>query len=298
MGNIFMKSKSFSCLPGQAFISFGGYTWVKPDVWRAYLDTTIRTRFLWYFLKKIWQKDDTRWLENDCIFSSLSKYLFSQFGMIVPEDSLFKAYNPKGEGIMPGKIIDAMIAVIEPLGFEIDKVLVTDIELRSGMGHPEKVVGLSNAFEFDGKPGLCMINIKDGYSHAFFWKKMDPVKFTDEQFRMAVLVKRKANGQINFHSALQCFDEFCGYLSAYFPQNDRGKLLKAEIRCLSKYIHNPLNRLSQQFRAQVGSQLKSILTLFTSAASIKSNNPGLEMQILEENCQMIDLIFRECEEFC
>jgi hypothetical protein len=295
---IFMKSKSFYPLPDQAFINFGGYTWVKPDAWRSYLNSTIRIRFPLYYLKNIRQKEDSRWLENDCIFASLSKYLFSQFGVLIPEDSLFKVYNPNGEGILPGKMIEAILAVIEPLGFVIDKVLVADDELRAAMGHPDLVVGLPDSSEFAGKAGLCMINIKDGYSHAFFWKQMDPEKFTAKQFRMAVIVKRNRKDQTGSLSALQCFDEFCRRLSACLPKNMRGKLLQAEIRCLSKYIHDPLNRLSEQFRTRVGQQLASILALSKSAASNSNKKHHEELRFLEESRLIVDRIFRECEEFC
>jgi hypothetical protein len=208
-----MIKHNFSPLPYEAFESFGGFTWVRSEIWQKYLNEALRT-----FSIEEASLDSGSWLENSCIFLSLRDYLFSQYGVLVPEESLFQIYNRDGEGILPSCIIDALMSVLKPLGFDVDKVLVPDDELRLGMGHKELVLDISAADQFDKQAGVCMINIHEGYSHAFYWKEMDRNKFFKDQFRLAVMVNRlqgspvTPNSDPHLPSATSCLIEFCRYL--------------------------------------------------------------------------------------
>lgn len=185
-----MEAAKFECLPTQAFIKIGDFTRVRDASWRRYLKAAIRTHFPWYEVKNSKEGSEEGWRENDCIFTSLSEYLLDQFHMVVPRDSLFKVYNSSGEGLLIENMVDAISAVIEPLGFEIDLILASDPDLRLALNDP-RAVGLECASSFHGRAGICMINIKNGYSHAFYWNKMNAANFLKEQFRLAVLVKKQ-----------------------------------------------------------------------------------------------------------
>jgi hypothetical protein len=291
-------SQRFMSLPPQAFAAFGGYTWVKPDAWRRYMDMAIRSHFPGHLSHNtLKRRQPQNWHENDCIYTSLSKYLLTCFGFLIPEDNLFKFYNWQGEGISPERIIEAIQAVSEPFGFEVAKVLAPDAELRQGMGYPELALDLSHAAEFHGRPGLCMINVQEGYSHAFFWKIMDQVKFTKEQFRMAVLIESSTHDNPASPSALRCFDEFHRLLLSCLPAGRNASRLQAEIECLFGYIHLDNNRECPDFRSQVERRLATLLAQIKSELRI----PGFrknraQTQLIEESGRLVARIFRECDD--
>ncbi len=184
-----MESIKFQCLPPQAFITQGDLTTVREAAWHSYVQAEIHSRFPWYAaLPPGEDRGAAARQENDCILAALSEYLLKQFHMVVPHDSLFKVYNYSEQGLLIGDMVEAVSAVIEPLGYQIDRILAPDRELRRAL-HDPRAVGLSQAACFDGHPGIGMINIKTGYSHAFYWPKMDAAKFVKEQFRLALLVK-------------------------------------------------------------------------------------------------------------
>jgi len=181
----------FQCLPPGAFVTQGDLTTVREADWRAYLQAEIHSRFPWYAAQAAVEAAPAR-QENDCILTSLSEYLLDQHRIVVPRDSLFRVYNHAEQGLLIGDLAEAISAVIEPLGFCIDRILAPDPELRRALRHP-RAVGLNQATAFDGRPGIAMINIKPGYSHAFYWPRMDAAKFAKDQFRLAVLVKRSTD---------------------------------------------------------------------------------------------------------
>jgi hypothetical protein len=78
--------------------------------------------------------------------------------------------------------------VIEPLGFQVERVIVPDPELRVALGDERRTVGMEQASLFEDQPGVCMININPGENHAFYWERMDTRRFHKEQFRMAFIV--------------------------------------------------------------------------------------------------------------
>ncbi|MGE5222648.1 MAG: hypothetical protein ACM3PY_09430 [Omnitrophica WOR_2 bacterium] len=187
-----MESIALSSLPPHAFVDMGGYTCIRADTWSDYLDSTIREYFPWYYQDHNHRnRMDSVQKDNDCVLESFKQYLFHEHSLVVPEDNLFHLFNRDGKGLLPEQMLAAISCVIEPLGYELDQVLAADEELRNGLGYPEKMKGLSASSNFDGKPGVCMINIKNGYNHAFFWKQMNPAAFLDEKFRMAVLIKAR-----------------------------------------------------------------------------------------------------------
>ncbi len=295
-----------SPMPESAFLSLGGFTTVHPDKWKKYLNTMIRKYYPLYYLRHVFQKnEDPLWTTNDCVLESLEKYLFLEFGMVIPRENLFQIYNPNGEGILPAQMIDAISSVIEPFGFEVDRVLAPDDELRSGLGHPDIVVDLFHADKFDGRAGICMINLDNGISHAFFWKKMDKRKFSSEQFRMAVLVRRKGADHPPILSAIDSIDSYCRLLDEYcsspkFIRQLTSKQLlpglKAEIQALSRYVHDQGLLQSQDFRMEVDNRINSILELFQGSIDPrKSRKDEPENELIVNAGLMIRRVFQEIE---
>jgi hypothetical protein len=185
----------FQCLPPDAFVSDGKLTSVKEGAWRQYLESVIHNRFPSFEAQFVaGQPPLSHWQENDCLFTSLRVYLSEQFCMLIPADNLFKIYNSVGQGLLIGELVEAISALIEPLGFEIERIMAPDEELRHALNDP-RAVGYEHAGVFHGRDGIGMINIKAGYNHAFYWKNMDASKFTREQFRLALLVKRQEQHQ-------------------------------------------------------------------------------------------------------
>jgi hypothetical protein len=181
----------FQCLPPEAFVSDGKLTFVKEGAWRQYLESVIFYHFPSFeaqFLTE--QTTRSHWQENDCLFTSIREYLLEQFCMLIPADNLFKIYNSMGQGLLIGELVEAISALIEPLGFEIDRIMAPDEELRQAL-NDSRVVGFEQADLFHGQDGIGMINIKAGYNHAFYWKNMDSTKFTREQLRLSLLIKRQ-----------------------------------------------------------------------------------------------------------
>jgi hypothetical protein len=199
-----------------AILTFGGYSFVKPSAWEDYMHTMLENRHPAYVQHHGQAEITPRWKDNACILESLSEYLFHQFGMTVPLDNLFKVYNMDGEGIEPASLIEAIEAIIEPLGYAVDKIIAPDAELRQGLGRPDIVVDISRSGEFDDLPGVAMINIRDGYSHAFYWPKMQAAKFTKEQFRMAILIRPLTPPVGESLSSRDSLENFCWYIRENF----------------------------------------------------------------------------------
>ncbi len=298
-----MPRSKYSPIPNNVLFSLGGFTLVRPEEWRRYLDSAIRINHPQYYMKyTLLNREDRQWMVNDCILAALDHYMFFEFGLILPQDNLFKVYNPQGEGLLPDQIINAITAVIEPFGFEVDKVLVPDAELRSGLKHPDKVTDLSQAEQFDGKAGIAMINIENGYSHAFFWKQMEKNKFSSEQFRMAVLVKRKDGSQGPARSAIKSLDgyfqlvrEYLSGKSAVFQQLSAKFLAQVEdeIACLYQFVHDPEERHDRDYRARIDEKLASILLLLEQG--VKKNKAATEDGYILETGQAVRRIFQEAE---
>ncbi len=216
-----MALRHYPQVPHTAVLQFGGYRLVKPGAWEAYLDSLIQIEYPDFFQQQSGNEgDNPQWRSNACILESLEKYLFTQYGVSIPKDNLFKVYNYSGEGIPPEQLLEAIAAVIEPLGFEVDRVIVPDLELRRALGDDQRTVGLDQDLFFEGKPGLCMINIKPGESHAFFWERMDARRFHKEQFRMALTVKPAGSSPGQALSAEDSVQGYCKLLRDYLEGQD------------------------------------------------------------------------------
>jgi hypothetical protein len=258
----------FSCLPRRALLNLGGFTIVRPDAWRRYLSEVIQDRF--QDRNEQDRAASPSWQENDCVLKSIEQYMMVQYGVVVPEDNLFRFYNPAGEGISVGQMLEAISSIIEPLGCEIDLALVRDDELRSGFGKSPKLVGMEQAGAFDARPGICMINIHDGYSHAFFWQRMDPKKFEKEQFRMALMISRTDGCQAEQPSPVESVLAFSQYLQSIsdtcFDKGEEG--LQGEINAFCGYLSGTPEQCSSFFPT-VQVWLDTILTHLSLAVKLR-----------------------------
>jgi hypothetical protein len=187
-----MSRKHFAPLPQDATLSFGGYSIVSPQAWKIYLDKVIQEDYPDYFAENLqgrWNGDQWR-VQESCILIALESYLFHEFGICIPGENLFKVFNKEGEGLELPDMMEAISAVVEPLGLEIDRVFALDPEIKAALGENDRMIDEKQSDLLDGRPGLCMINVEDGYSHAFYWRKIDPRGFKHEKFRFVVLIRR------------------------------------------------------------------------------------------------------------
>jgi hypothetical protein len=265
----------FAPAPPNTLVSVGGFTCVKPKDWQEYLDRLVKDRYPDFFADERQSRNAARRApENECILESLEKYLFNQFGTAIPQENLFKYYNQDGEGILPEFMLEAIAAVIEPLGYEIDSILAPDEELRRGLGWPDKVFGIEKASEFHNKAGICMINIQDGYSHAFYWEKMDQAKFTRDQFRIAVLVKRCGDHPASDLSAVQGLEAYSQMLRGYTKTlNESGsskRLISIEAAAYNRCIESQRVHPQVSFRETLQEHLSKILDLFETVRDEKA----------------------------
>lgn len=295
-----ISKTSFDRLPVEAYTSFGGYTGVKPEHWRRYMASAIRSHYPWFpSTQQLILSGQDRWQENNCIFAALKKYLFEQFGFLAPEDSLFKIYNLEGDGVTPANLIEAIRSVIEPLGFEINKILVPDSELRAGMGFKELVVDLSHSAEFDGQPGVAMINIKNGYNHAFFWRRMEKDKFTKEEFRIATLIQRQGGGLPGKYSPIHCFEELFQLFGEYLSENKESHHLLREISLLSEFLHIPENCQGPGGREHILLLMDSIERFSREyLSSLEVRKASINIQFAEEACHLVGRVLQESEVIC
>lgn len=202
-------------VPENAVLNLGGYTGYKVEEWNRFFWSSVRRFYPWYYLLHRFGKQNADWKKNDCIYESLRQNLLQEFGVILPERTLFQVFNRGGKGLLPADVLRAISAVIEPLGLEIDRVVVANKTLRAALGYTDRVLEPSAAQDFHGKPGICMINIENGYSHAFYWKSMDARKFADSAFRLALrLCWRNAPGA--GFSCLNGLDSYRALLERYF----------------------------------------------------------------------------------
>lgn len=283
-------------------LDFGGYSLVKPAEWDRYMDALIQTEYPAYYQEHHAQSHASElWRSNACILESLEKYLFTLYGVTIPKDNLFKVYNPAGEGIAPELLLESITAVIEPLGFQVDRVIVPDPELRAALGDSRLTADLSQAALFEGKPGLCMINIKPGESHAFFWERMDTSRFTKEQFRMAICLKPVQSLGAQTFSAIQSVDGFCELLGEYLEgqvrtnQSHNHPLLiqvQAESESLKRYVHNKRSVQSTCFGEKVQKRVCSLLELL-KAFILGKPAPVQEEATLIEAAELIRRIFQD-----
>lgn len=283
-------------------LSFGGFSCVRPEEWSRYLKQVVEQHYPGFY-KHQGVNDPSTWTDNNCILASLEKYLFTRFGLVIPPDNLFKIYNHSGEGLSPDVLIEAISAVIEPLGFEIDRVLVPDDELRAGLGHPGKMRDLSHAGEFDGKAGICMINIREGYSHAFFWERMEKLKFYKDQFRMALLVRRKDPCDSTRLSAVESMHAYCRFVEEYSQRRFKCRRtldrLQAVSRSLVRFVNDHRNGLLPGYRETIDEKLLEALSVFRSGADREPNKgfKGDDEAILNAG-HMIRRVFQEIDDIC
>jgi hypothetical protein len=289
----------FPPLPPDTLISFGGLTCVRPGHWQEYLDRLIQDRYPQFHenggLRGIAAVNA---LNNGCILESVEKYLFNQFGTAIPKENLFKFYNQEGEGILPAQILEAISAVIEPMGFEIDCVLAPDEELRQGLGWPEKVFGVEKAAEFHQKAGICMINIEEGYSHAFYWEKMDQARFKKSQFRMAVILKPCTGSKTPSFSAREGLEAFSLLLKSYIVE---GKELEGSIASEAAAIHQCLqeqnNPSGTGFLDTIENHLSKLLGLleFARKNAVTGQSIGEEEMLIEAGGMIRRLLFDKAD---
>jgi hypothetical protein len=297
-----MVLRNYPQVPPSAMLDFGGYRLVKPAEWEDYLDSLIQTEYPSYYKEHYGRSQGSElWRSNACILESLEKYLFSQYGVSIPHDNLFKIYNQAGEGIEPEQLLESITAVIEPLGFEVERVIVPDAELRNALGDSQRTVDLGEAAFFEGQPGVCMINISPGESHAFFWERMDTRRFNKEQFRMALCLKPREPISKPAFSAIQSVDIFCGLVKDYLDgqrlcgQNDRDALqgqVLSESESLKRYVHNPRSLQGKRFQEKAAERVSVLVELLK--AWVNGNTQGAdEDKTLLQAAELISRIFKE-----
>ncbi|HZW04411.1 MAG TPA: hypothetical protein VFF68_10815 [Anaerolineaceae bacterium] len=283
--------QEFSSLAEHSFFSFGGYTCVKPRAWKHYLDGVLRERY-----PGVQLQNDAQKIENNCVFESLESYLFSAYGVFIPRQNLFSVYNRAGEGISPDRMVEVITALIEPLGFEIDSILVADPDLRLALGGLPLFVGLERVADFNGQPGICVINIENGYSHAFFWNRMNGQKFTSDRFRMAIRVRRKGR-QPELLSAVAGLETYGKMLkegaAARLAPSENGESWTQRVDSLLDYVHKAADRQSSDFRQVVDERLGELIVDYRlSADSGWSDEDGFITDVGE----MVRRIFRQAPE--
>jgi hypothetical protein len=289
---------NYAPLPESAIFSLGGFTCFKPEEWNRFVQDTIRKHHPFYYFRQMFRKNaDSSWNNNDCIFDSLKKYLLCEFGIVLPADTIFKVFNEKGEGVLPGNLVRAITAVIEPLGLEIDRIIVPNAILRNGLGCPEKTVDAGYAADFDRKPGICMIHIEDGNSHAFFWQSMDARKFKSEQFRMALQIRRKIPNSGAVFSAMQGLEAlrklFGDYLSRHAAHIELNRL-GIDLDKIIDYAHNCEKRDCDEFRSSFDAQLAAWLLDFSSCIKHTKKFSSLEHTLVTAG-QVVRNIFSQIQ---
>jgi hypothetical protein len=289
---------NYSPLPESATFSLGGFTCFKPEEWNRFLRDTIRQHHPFYYFRQLFRKHaDSSWNNNDCIFESLKKYLLCEFGIHLPADTIFKVFNEKGEGVLPGNLVRAITAVIEPLGLEIDRIIVPNAILRNGLGCPEKTVDESYAADFDQKPGICMIHIEGGNSHAFFWQSMDVRKFKSDPFRMALQIRRKFPECHPTFSALQGLEAlrkmFSDYLVKYASHAELNRLGK-DLDEIISYTRNCEKRDCDEFRSTFDTRLATWLLNISNCFKHGKKSSSLEQTIIAAG-QMVRNIFSQIQ---
>jgi hypothetical protein len=204
-------------LPESAYLSLGGYRSVRPAAWQAYLSRAIRTLYPGYYVRHLFRgRRDQRWLDNTCVMDALAVYIFDRFGILLPHDNLFRVFNERGLGVLPVDMVAVIQALVAPLGLKIDRLVVPDDQLAQ-LVDP---TGLRTAREdypgLDGLPGVAMINIAEGYSHAFFWNAMQARKFDSAQFRMAITLKLSGGEAVSASEARCPADSLRGFYELAF----------------------------------------------------------------------------------
>jgi hypothetical protein len=294
-----MMFAPFAPLPQQASLTLGGLTLVKPGEWNDYIHRTLQERFDIFPDVLNESAGECCHVENDCVLQSLEQHLFEDFGTAVPKNNLFKIYNQKGEGVSPDQMLEAIMAVIEPLGFEIDRVLVADNDLAVVLDWAGKVEGLDMVDYFDGKPGICMINVRPGYNHAFYWKKMQKAKFFKSQFRIAVLIRRRDGGLPQRVSALECLHDYCCLVleTVREPLFHPGLLSELEdlIEGLGKYAMDVPNQTSMLFRHEIDARLERVIHLLKKSYEI-GETPKKDVEWIQETGEWVRRIFRELDD--
>lgn len=188
-------------VPENAIIRLGGYTAYKTAEWNHFFWDCTRRFSPGFYLRYRLSARFSAWKQNDCIYTALQQYLLRDFGVLLPEKTLFQVFNPGGKGILPTRLLAAVRAVVEPLGLEIERVIVADARLRSVLGGSDVTQGVDEADALRGRPGICMVNLKEGYSHAFYWKVMNPRGFQDPNFRLALTLRWKSGDRPAFSPA-------------------------------------------------------------------------------------------------
>lgn len=300
--------RSFAQVPITATVSIGGFTTVKSNEWREYLNRIILSDYPDFYQAQAGRGPGSQlWKNNACILESLDQYLFHEFGVSIPPDNLFKIYNADGEGVLPAQILEAISAVVEPLGLEIARVLVADQELREGMGLDDRVVDLSYAREFDLLAGLCMINIRNGYSHAFFWKPMETARFFKEQFRMAIMIRWKVAQQTRALIPLEGIEAYCHLLEeqinhpsplTWSPSPKFAEMLLEEIGGISHILRSLPTEAGNEMRCEIERLLDEI------AEQIRTELCCLSERVADQNGgflldaeQLMRRILRESQSF-
>jgi hypothetical protein len=298
-----MSWKHFAPVPQEATLSFGGYSFIHPQAWKEYLDKVIREDYPDYFVEHLngfWR--DFRWRKQEsCILTSLEEYLFHEFGVCIPEDNLFKVYNKEGQGLDLTSVIDAISGVIEPLGFEIYRVLAVDPEIRSTLGDSDKVIGEKQGKLVEGKPGLCMINVGNGFSHAFYWKNIDRRGFRHEKFRMVVLINKRAEDVQTTRSAAQSLNSYLQFFKEVVQSEgvQSGSSLEtnfAEIEELENICTALGESWDPETRANIDKHLATLLEkyqVFMSKRSREGQQNEEGLQVLLEAGQMVRKVVRE-----
>lgn len=289
-GGPLLTTPSFT-VPESAVLSLGGFTGYKTAEWDRFFLESVRRIHPWYYLRCRFGMEREDWKTNDCVLQSLKEYVLQEFGILLPEKSLFHVYNRGGKGLLPRDLLKAVQAVIEPLGLELDRVVVADDTLRGALGCADCITDLAGGEDLHGKPGICMINIENGYSHAFFWSAINTRKFHDPAFRLALRLRWKNPIQPSF----SCLKGLCGYselakdyfsMRAGLPVGSIGEVL-SQLSGLKCVLQGTLAAEVQ--RTLLVSGMESVLSILRSAAAPK---PQPADQHMLEAGEMLLEIFR------
>jgi hypothetical protein len=149
-----------------------------------------------------------------------------------------------------------------------------------------------------------MINIEDGCSHAFFWRKIDKRGFKQERFRLVVLIKRIAEDVVPNLSAVESLSAFIQYFQDTIRQNSlinnagNGffEETQSEIQELERFTHNADTDWSEGFRARVEQHLASLLSAYReciSASSQADQSSHERDRLVFEAGRMVQKVVRE-----
>ena len=136
-----------------------------------------------------------------------------------------------------------------------------------------------------------MINLKEGYSHAFFWKSMRVSKFHEPAFRMAVCLRWTTAQPIAFsnHSVLASYRQMLENFFASHPQIPRDSTTK--ILSQVEILQSACDDSNLSFPGQREKVAKSLASILVLVRLIIPSKVSSEARDLFEAGAMLNTIF-------